>query len=126
MEPRPPVLGSQSFSHWTTSFLLFFKKKDYLFIFGGTGSLLLRGLFSSCGERGLLWVHRWVRGLLTAVASLDVEHRPQGTGSAVVARGLSVGGELAVELTGCKSCGAWASAVSAPGLYGLSTCGAQA
>ena len=31
-----------------------------------------RGLFSSCGERGLLFVV--VRGLLIAVASLAVEH----------------------------------------------------
>ena len=31
-----------------------------------------RGLFSSCGERGLLFVA--VRGLLIAVASLVVEH----------------------------------------------------
>ena len=32
-----------------------------------------RGLFSSCGERGLLFVE--VRGLLIVVASLVVEHR---------------------------------------------------
>ena len=31
-----------------------------------------RGLFSSCGERGLLFIV--VRGLLIAVASLVVEH----------------------------------------------------
>ena len=47
MEPRPPVLGSQSFSHWTTSFLLFFKKKKsiYLFIY-----LFLAALGLCCCE----------------------------------------------------------------------------
>ena len=34
--------------------------------------IAVRGLFSSCGERGLLFVV--VRGLLIAVASLVVEH----------------------------------------------------
>ena len=54
-------------------FKLFFK--DFFlsfFIFGCVGSLLLRaGFFSSCGERGLLFVA--VRGLLIAVASLVAE-----------------------------------------------------
>ena len=44
----------------------------FLIIFGCVGSLLLRAAFSSCGERGLLFVA--VRGLLIAVASLVVEH----------------------------------------------------
>ena len=44
----------------------------HLFIFGCVGSLRLRAAFSSCGERGLLFVA--VRGLLIAVASLVVEH----------------------------------------------------
>ena len=44
----------------------------YLFIFGCVGSSLLRRAFSSCGERGLLFVA--VRGLLIASASLVVEH----------------------------------------------------
>ena len=44
-----------------------------LFIFGCIGSLLLRAqAFSSCSERGLLFVE--VHGLLIAVASLVVEH----------------------------------------------------
>ena len=34
--------------------------------------IAVRGLFSSCGERGLLFIA--VRGLLIAVASLAVEH----------------------------------------------------
>ena len=50
----------------------------YLFIyllfiyFGCVGSSLLHVAFSSCGEQGLLFVV--VPGLLTAVASLVVEH----------------------------------------------------
>ena len=45
----------------------------YLFIFGCVGSpLLLARAFSSCGERGLLFVA--VPGLFVAVASLIVEH----------------------------------------------------
>ena len=64
----------------------------YLFIFGCNGSLSL-GLhccvraFSSCGERGLLFVA--VRGLLIVVASLVEEHGVQGVrASVVVAHGL--------------------------------------
>ena len=41
-----------------------------LFIFGCVGSSLLH---AGCGEQGLLFVA--VRGLLTAVASLVVQHR---------------------------------------------------
>ena len=45
----------------------------YLFIFGCVGSsLLCAWAFSSCGERGLLFVA--VLGLLIAVASLVAEH----------------------------------------------------
>ena len=47
----------------------------------------VRGLFSSCGERGLLFVV--VRGLLIAVASLVAGARALGAwASVVVARGL--------------------------------------
>ena len=42
-------------------------------MFGCAGSLLLHGLFSGCGKRGLLFVV--VRRLLIVVASLVVEHR---------------------------------------------------
>ena len=49
---------------------LFFKN---FFFFGRIGSLLLRTAFSSCGERGLLFVA--VRRLLIAAASLVAEHR---------------------------------------------------
>jgi len=43
------------------------------FIYSCAGSLLLLGLFSSCGEWGLLFVA--VLRLLTVVASLVAEHR---------------------------------------------------
>ena len=55
---------------------LFYKSPFFffnLFIFGCVGSSLLHvQAFSSCGERGLLFVV--VRGLLIVVASLVVEH----------------------------------------------------
>ena len=53
-------------------FTLFCSILFYLF-FGCIGSLLLAWAFSSCRERGLLFVV--VRRLLIAVASLVVEHR---------------------------------------------------
>ena len=62
--------------HLITLFFKFIYLFIYLFIFGCIGSSLL-GLscctwaFSSCGERGLLFVA--VRGLLTVVASLVAE-----------------------------------------------------
>ena len=43
-----------------------------LFIFGCTGSYCCTQAFSSCGERGLLFVA--VRRLLIVVASLAAEH----------------------------------------------------
>ena len=48
------------------------------FFFDSVGSSLLRGLFSSCGERGLLFVV--VHRLLIAVASLVAEHGLQAHG----------------------------------------------
>ena len=44
----------------------------HLFIFDCTESSLLLGLFSSCGEWGLL--SSWVHGLLIAVASHVAQH----------------------------------------------------
>ena len=45
----------------------------FVLVFNGcVGSSLLRGLFSGCGERGLLFIA--VRGMLIAVASLVAEH----------------------------------------------------
>ena len=62
--------------------------------------------FSSCGEKGLLFVA--VRGLLIAVASLVAEHKALGTqASVVVARGLSSCGLRAPERR-LSSCGAQA------------------
>ena len=60
--------------------------------------------FSSCGERGLLFVA--VRGLLIAVASLVAEHGLLGTqASVVVAHGPSSCGSRALEHR-LSSCGA--------------------
>ena len=44
-----------------------------IFIFGCAGSLLQCRLFSSCGERGLLFIA--IRDFLIVVTSLVVEHR---------------------------------------------------
>ena len=52
---------------------LFLETSIYLCAFGCAGASLLRRLFSSCGEQGLLLVSLW--GLLTAGASL-VDHGP--------------------------------------------------
>ena len=60
----------------------------YLFIFGCAGFLLLKGLFSSCSEQGLLFIA--VHGLLIAVASLVTEHGLWGLQASIaVAHGLS-------------------------------------
>ena len=53
-------------------FFLFFNKFIYLFL-AVLGLCCCARAFSSCGERGLLFVA--VHGLLIAVASLVVEHR---------------------------------------------------
>ena len=74
----------------------FFKILFIYFIFGCSGSLLLRGLFSSCGEQGLpcLVGH----GLLISVAS-----RVQSMGSRE--QGFSICGSWALE-HGLSSCDA--------------------
>ena len=61
--------------------------------------------FSSCGERGLLFVA--VHGLLIVVASRCGARALGVQASVVVARGLSSCGLRALEL-GLSSCGAWA------------------
>ena len=67
----------------------------YLFTFGCFGSLLLCVAFSSCGERGLLFVA--VRGLLIVVASLVNGARALGAwASVVVACGLWSAGSIVV------------------------------
>ena len=48
-----------------------------LFIFGCAGSLLLRGVFSSCSKQGLLIIA--LHSLLIAGASFVAEHRLKGT-----------------------------------------------
>ena len=54
-------------------FLFFFKFYTYLFIsFGCVGLRCCVWAFTSCSERGLLFVA--VRGLLAVVASLVAEH----------------------------------------------------
>ena len=70
--------------------------------------------FSSCGERGLLFVA--VRGLLIAMASLCYGAQALGAqASVVVARGLSSCGSQAL--------GSWASVVVAHGLSCSAACG---
>ena len=52
-------------------------QKTFLFVclfeFLAASGLFLHGLFSNCGEQGLLFVA--VHGLLVALASLVVQHR---------------------------------------------------
>ena len=81
----------------TFQFLFFFPFSFYLFIhlfLAALGLCCCAQAFSSCSERGLLFIA--VRGLLFVVASVVVEHRLQArglqqtwhVGSVVVARGL--------------------------------------
>ena len=82
-----------------------------LFIFFYFYFLALLGLrchawaFSSCGERGLLFVA--VRGLLITVASLVAGAWALGVRAVVVARRLSSCGSWALGRR-LSSCGAWA------------------
>ena len=57
-------------NRWSLNFIPFFFK-IYLFL-AALGVCCCAQAFSSCGERGLLFVA--VRGLLIAVASLVAEH----------------------------------------------------
>ena len=65
-----------SYDHFLNCFGLVFVGPFllYIYIFGCVGSSLLHVgfFFSSCGERGLLFIA--VHGLLIVVASLVVEH----------------------------------------------------
>ena len=65
----------------------------HLFIFGSAGSLLLRGLFSRCGDRVLLLVVHGLKG--TTWASVTVEHGLNSCGSQALEHRLN-------------HCGAWA------------------
>ena len=64
-----------SWGHFFFSFC-FILSVIYVCIFGFFGPLLQRGLFSTCGEQGLVFVA--VCRLLIAVAPLIVEHRLSG------------------------------------------------
>ena len=75
--------------------------------------------FSSCGERGLLFVA--VCGLLTAVASHCGAQALGTRASAVAAHRLSSCGTRALERAGFSSCG-----TRALGRVGFSSCGARA
>ena len=62
------------FFHRIIYFYLFFKINVFIYLFlAALGVRCCAQAFSSCGERGLLFVA--VRGLLIAVASLVAEHR---------------------------------------------------
>ena len=71
-------------SFLTEKLIFSFSKYNFTYLlFGCAGSSLLCGLFSCCGEQGLLSL---VRRLLIAVASLVAEQGLEGTrASAVVA-----------------------------------------
>ena len=103
----PPNLGKKNIT-------ITFKNNfaNYLFTFGGAGSLLLHGLFSSCGKWGLLFVAG--SGLLVAVASLVEYGLQRAWASVVVAHGLG-------------SCASWTpgtgSVVLAHGLRCSLACG---
>ena len=66
----PAYLGGnpQDYFH----FFLFFKNNLFILFLAAVGLHCCTRAFSSCSERGLLFVV--VRGLLTVVASLVVEH----------------------------------------------------
>ena len=64
----------------------FFEKKFYLFSFGRAGSWLLCGLFSSCGEWGMLCFGALVQG---TKASVHAAQGLQSTASAAVGHSLS-------------------------------------
>ena len=92
--------------------LSFFYFLTLLFIFlAALGLCCCMQAFSSCGERGLLFIA--LHGLLIVVASLVAEHglqahglqQLQHAGSVVVARGLSSCGSRALEHR-LSSCGA--------------------
>ena len=90
------VSGQQDLEFFSLLLLLFFNL-IYLFL-AALGLCYCARAFSSCGERGLLFVA--VCGLLIAVASFVAEHRLQAPGF--------------------RSCGAWAVERR------LSSCGTQA
>ena len=110
IKPRPPALGAWSLNHWPTRevppTISFFLKKIYLFIYLFLAALGLRycvRAFSSCSERGLLFVA--VRGLLIVVACLCCGARVLGARASVVVA------------CGLRSCGLWTSRAQAQQLW---------
>ena len=83
--------------------LVIFPVLGAFFFLAALGLCCCTWAFSSCGERGLLFVV--VRGLLIAVASLVAEHGLRCTASVVVVHGLSSCGSWALERR-LSSCGA--------------------
>ena len=75
----PPFPRAMLSSSWLSSTLFFFLTFNFfkIFIYFWLRWVFIAacGLFSSCGERGLLFVA--LRRLLIVVASLAVEHRIQ-------------------------------------------------
>ena len=107
-------LTKSSFKMTNNSFFSFLKKSLFIYLF--LAALVLRccaWAFSSCSERGLLFVV--VHGLLIAVASFVVEHGFQArrlqqlwhTASVVVARELQSAGSVVVahRLSCSMACG---------------------
>ena len=99
----------------TSSFEQMILKKIILFIYGcAAGSLLLRGLFSSC-EQGVSAAAAC--GLLIAVASLAAGHGLWGAqASAVAAHGLNSCGSQALEHR-LSSCGSQAELFRGMGIF---------
>ena len=112
---------SQVFCHCQMTqlaFIYFFNKSIYLFILAALGLRCCTWAFSSCGERGLLFVV--VRGLLIAVASLAAQRVLQARGfqqfgMGALERRLSSCGSRALERR--LSCGARAQLLR--GMQGL-------
>ena len=67
------ALKEQNEEYFLKKFILSIYLFIYLFVWLCWAFVAARGLFSGCGEWGLLFVA--VRGLLIAVASFVVEHR---------------------------------------------------
>ena len=80
------------------------KKKIYAFIFGCAGSSLLRGLFSSCHEQGLL-CNCYTQASHCSGLSCGRAQTPGTLASAATARGLSSCGSQALEhrLSSCSA-----------------------
>ena len=95
----------------------FFKNKFIYLFLAVLGLRCCAQAFSSCGERGLLFLVLW--GLLIAVASLVVEHRLSSCGSWALERRFSSCGLWALEHR-FSSCGSRALE------HRVSSCGARA